>query len=200
MDIHRKLRELVNKGDSTQVTRILTEHEVDVNARSPVDGSTLLVQCVQAARPLTLSPATAPGDTGPGDHMATCRTLAFHGADLNLLDMLGKSALHWAVVYRDSGMVTQLLDLGADPRVPDRDGHPALHVAIKENTIDCAIVLVKLGSSEVSISSVFVLLIGISMIIGQNNNCVVFFSHYMIELEVPWYIYIYIQGWKLTKI
>lgn len=61
----------------------------------------------------------------------TCTTLLKHGADVEAVDNEGASALMMAIgVYQNSAAtVKALLEGGADPRRPDRDGDRALDFA-----------------------------------------------------------------------
>jgi ankyrin repeat protein len=50
------------------------------------------------------------------------RSAIISGEDLNELDELGNSPLHWAVLRGDLDMVELLLEEGADPNVMSSDG------------------------------------------------------------------------------
>jgi uncharacterized protein len=54
------------------------------------------------------------------------RLLAHHGADLNAKSRVGTAALHHCVKENKPALVELLLELGADPNLPDADGRTAL--------------------------------------------------------------------------
>jgi len=63
------------------------------------------------------------------------RALAAGGADLNLVDPDGTTALTLAIINGHFDTAVALLEKGADPNVPDKSGMTALYAAVDMNTI-----------------------------------------------------------------
>lgn len=63
------------------------------------------------------------------------RALAAGGADLNLVDPDGTTALTLAIINGHFDTAVALLEKGADPNVPDKNGMTALYAAVDMNTI-----------------------------------------------------------------
>jgi ankyrin repeat protein len=63
------------------------------------------------------------------------RALAAGGADLNLVDPEGTTALTLAIINGHFDTAVALLEKGADPNVPDKNGMTALYAAVDMNTI-----------------------------------------------------------------
>ena len=51
------------------------------------------------------------------------------GADMNIQDKEGRTALHLAVKQSDGSLIDALLDAGADMTIQDEEGRTALHLA-----------------------------------------------------------------------
>ncbi len=64
------------------------------------------------------------------------RALAETGADLNLADPDGTTALVLAIINAHYDLAAALLDRGADPNVGDSSGMAALYAAVDMNTLD----------------------------------------------------------------
>ena len=64
------------------------------------------------------------------------RALAETGADLNLTDPDGTSALVLAIINAHYDLAAMLIDKGADPNVGDSSGMTALYAAVDMNTLD----------------------------------------------------------------
>jgi uncharacterized protein len=63
------------------------------------------------------------------------RALAAGGADLDLVDPDGTTALTLAIINGHFDTAVALLEKGADPNVPDKNGMTALYAAVDMNTI-----------------------------------------------------------------
>ena len=65
-------------------------------------------------------------------HTAVISLLLSHGACINAIDSLGRTALHWAVQRGHEAVVKVFLDAGgADLNLPDRNDWCVLHVAVE---------------------------------------------------------------------
>lgn len=62
-------------------------------------------------------------------HLELLKLLIKEGAELELRDDVGRTALLWAAEYGRSEAVALLLDLGSDPNVRDIQGMSPLHHA-----------------------------------------------------------------------
>ena len=67
--------------------------------------------------------------------MAAARTLAEKGADLNLADPDGTTALVFAIINAHFDLAAMLLGKGADPNVADETGTAALYAAVDIHTL-----------------------------------------------------------------
>ena len=73
-----------------------------------------------------------------------------NGTDLNELDNLGNSALHWAVMRGDIEIVKILLEAGADPNVISSDGYTPKWSAVDFDLIEIADVLNEYGGKVIT--------------------------------------------------
>lgn len=110
------------------------EDEVDLTFSLGEDGSTAVIQAVQGARE----------QKGPmiDGHKKTLHVLVENGAYLDAQDNLGRTVLHWAVLYRNEGMIKELVALGAEAEKEDTEGHTVTQFAIRHSSLDCAKVLI----------------------------------------------------------
>jgi hypothetical protein len=69
------------------------------------------------------------------------------GADPNLPNTHGKSALHQAVETANKSVIMPLLAQGADVNLLDRDGKSALHIAVAKANEDIVLLLLKGGAN-----------------------------------------------------
>lgn len=60
---------------------------------------------------------------------AALELLISRGAEVNMLDGSGETALHWAASFGANSMIRALLEHGADVNRPNLDGNTALHIA-----------------------------------------------------------------------
>lgn len=81
-----------------------------------------LTSCSETPDRVMLNLAISDGDTN------TISSLAARGVDLSNPDKTGprNTPLIWAVFENRKGVISLLLKLGANPNVPNRDGHTAL--------------------------------------------------------------------------
>ncbi|XP_054758955.2 ankyrin-3-like [Lytechinus pictus] len=93
------------------------------------DGATPLILSVQGSR---VDPA-APGTS----HVECCELLLSHGANPNLSDKLGRTALHWAVFYKKPEFVKVLLKEECDITKEDKKGQNVMQFAIRMNAAKC---------------------------------------------------------------
>ena len=104
------------------------EDELDINGRDE-KGATPLIRCVQAG---------LEAEEEKMENLRICmQVLVQHGADLEIADNLGRTALHWAAVVKSPALSSDLLKLGADPTVQEEKGRNALHLAIHMSCIPC---------------------------------------------------------------
>lgn len=73
-------------------------------------------------------PCYLPAKTDPQVY-EIARRLAAHGADLDRADIAGRTALLYAAAKLDDRAVAMLLQLGADPKIRDENGHTANWIA-----------------------------------------------------------------------
>eukprot|EP00892_Ulva_mutabilis_P002287 jgi/Ulvmu1/12059/UM083_0072.1 len=72
-----------------------------------------------------------------------------HDVDVNCLDNIGRSPLHWAVENAHRGVTRTLLDYGADPLIPESGTmRTPVFLAIKQNDIQLLQILVENLSKE----------------------------------------------------
>ena len=102
----------------------LLEQGADVNARNKV-----------ARVPLHLAAETGPAAAiGEGEmpQAEVIRLLAKYGADLNAQDKKGRTPLHRATYEGRAVAAETLLEVGADPLIPNKSGKNAFAIARKE--------------------------------------------------------------------
>ena len=74
-------------------------------------------------------------------HKDVVAFLGSRGADVNAVDDIQQTPLHWAAMRGHASVCTTLLALGADPAAKNEDGDTALDKARKENETECVAVL-----------------------------------------------------------
>ena len=124
------LYQLAHAGFPEKLDKYLKTNgsKVNVNEFSK-DGATALIQCVQGSRIDPSAPAV--------NHVECCRLLLRHGADPNLADKLGRTALHWAVFYKKAEFVRVLLEAKGDITAEDKKGQDVVQFSIRMNAADC---------------------------------------------------------------
>jgi ankyrin repeat protein len=114
--------------------QVLLEHGADINARS-------IVSTIPKTSPVQLQIAFPAGDWTSLMYGArqgaldAVRTLADAGADLNVADPLGCTALTLAILNAHYDVANLLLEKGADPNVIDRAGMTPLYAAVDMHTL-----------------------------------------------------------------
>ena len=68
------------------------------------------------------------------------------GADMDMKDDKGRTALHRAVIQLDVDMALEMLDRGADVDAKDEDGSTPLHWAATGNSLELARLLIDHGA------------------------------------------------------
>ena len=124
--------------DHADVSRLLVSKGADVNAtigsRGPaavkVDFATMVITALPRGGLTPLMFAARQGALG------AVRALADAGANLNLTDPDGMSALVIAIINGHHEVASALLDKGADPNVADTSGMAALYAAVDMHTAD----------------------------------------------------------------
>ena len=84
------------------------------------------------------------GVSGQG-HLGVARLLVTRKAQLDLQDILGDTALHFAAFYGNSKLVEYLLQQGADPTVKNIGGETAKDYAEGRGNSACVVLLVTRG-------------------------------------------------------
>ncbi|KAN0137681.1 Ankyrin repeat-containing domain protein [Lactarius tabidus] len=114
-----------------EVARMLLRLKADVNSQND-EGLTPLQRASQVRR------------EGQQDIM---RLLLDHGANVDMRDNSGNTALHFAVSEGHPDIMRLLLDCDANVNMRDISGNTALHVAASEGHLEVARILLKLGAN-----------------------------------------------------
>ncbi|KAM5205775.1 LOW QUALITY PROTEIN: ankyrin repeat domain-containing protein 7 [Hipposideros larvatus] len=75
-----------------------------------------------------------------------CATILLDGVDPNLVDLVGNTALHYAVCGRNVSLVRKLLEHHANLEAQNKDGYTPLLLAITENNAEIVEFLLKRGA------------------------------------------------------
>jgi len=125
--------------DHADAITLLAKHGADVNARSNVltfplakygDGKSARFTVLPRGGWTPLMYAARQGAS------TAVRALAETGANLNLVDPDGSTALVLAIINAHYDLAATLLDKGADPNIGDTSGMSALYAAVDMNTLD----------------------------------------------------------------
>lgn len=116
-----------------EVAKLLVHYGADVNEKSkPTNGD-----CYEVGdTPLMRAAA--------GGQIAMANYLISQGAQLNMLDEYGNSALHYAAEFATEKMITCLVTHGANATIKNSSGKTAYKVACKNDKMDIAALLSKL--------------------------------------------------------
>ena len=103
---------------------------------------------VQLAAAGLVGPADDPtlADAAEQRNGSLVRTLLEEGAEVNLPQVDGMTALHWAVYHEDVETATLLVRSGADVAAENRYGVPPLSVAATNGNADLVTVLLEAGA------------------------------------------------------
>ena len=123
--INEELFQAVFRGDVDEAARILNKGS-NVNARS-ISGHSVIHSAVM------------------NNQVGMVQLLTTHGVDVNLVLEHLKTPLHLAAKYSCEAVTKLLLEKGADPDAGSEWGTP-LTVAVTENNISVALMLIKGGS------------------------------------------------------
>jgi ankyrin repeat protein len=92
--------------------------------------------------------SAARGYGHPGEQDKCMKLLLKHGADVNERSFDGKTALIYLSKYNwSSADLDYLIGLGANLNLTDYEGETALHMAVKQNNLCCALTLLAAGAN-----------------------------------------------------
>lgn len=132
-----------------QTVASLVDGGSDVNAR--IAASTggyrwLDIECVERESSASVTPLMLvsglllsrwnKNETNP-DAISIGQILLSKGADPNLRDDHGMTALHYACIRPNLSFITQLVAAGAKPNITDNQGETSIHILAKSKSDDC---------------------------------------------------------------
>lgn len=112
---------VASESGFTRIVEILLKRRSDGSAGAFVDA----IAATSQATPLILAAAHSRTDV--------CEVLLAHGANPNLCNGYGNTALHEAANAENPALVALLLSKGADPKVLNKKGSSALHLCCYSN-------------------------------------------------------------------
>jgi ankyrin repeat protein len=107
-------------------------HETAVIGKRAVKLKSIATSLALAIPFMVVHPAWAQtnvADAAMLGNTAEVLELIKHGADVNVMQADGATALHWAAYHGDAALVKALLDAGADPSVANRNGSTPMWLA-----------------------------------------------------------------------
>jgi len=121
--------------DHAAMVRELLLHDADINARSTIQNWERQTTQEPREKWLPLGGLTPLLFAARQGSLESVRMLVEVGADLNLTDPEGTSAVVSAIINGHYDVAALLLDKGADPNLADKDGRTALFAAVDMNTM-----------------------------------------------------------------
>ncbi|XP_054984989.1 ankyrin repeat domain-containing protein 7 [Sorex araneus] len=157
----KKLSKAISVGDLEKVKEYVSVRQYDVNmrdrelrtplhlacanGRSSVMPQLIDKKCKKNAREREkISPIT---ETVQCKKEICAAILLHYGADPNLMDLNGNTALHYAVCGEKTSLVEKLLEYKANLEVQNKDGYTPLLLAITENNAKMVEFLLKRGAN-----------------------------------------------------
>ncbi len=117
------------------IVNILLESRADVNMKEDQYGNTALTMAASVyVKDRTREyGAKRNEEASEEDRISIIKNLVEHGADINIRNKYGRTALSIASTRNSIYAVQILIDLGADVNIKDNDGDTALMMAMKYN-------------------------------------------------------------------
>ena len=128
-DGYNELHSAAAHGHS-EICKILIQHGADVNQKHPITEDSALASAIMHG------------------HYQTLQTLLSMGADINDRSWIGLSSLATACQYGRLVHIVSLLQAGADPRLPDKNGAPPIHKAAQGDNVSALRVLLEHGCDK----------------------------------------------------
>ena len=83
----------------------------------------------------------------PKEKVTIVDFLIKNGVDVNSVDLLGKTPLHYAVTQNNPIVVLELINFGASLNAQDKEGNTPLDVAVSENNEAVVKILKRAGAT-----------------------------------------------------
>lgn len=110
MPVDTDLHKAAHQGDLSTVVELLTDPEIDVNAKGAANRTPIHRAC-------------------GGNHVKVIELLLEKGADINAKDKTQRSPIHWATIAGHTDALTYVLSKGADVNAKTSSGMTPLHAA-----------------------------------------------------------------------
>ncbi len=121
-----------------EIVKLLLARKADVNAKTNEGSTALMYAASSPSQPKVKNPVRDNKDMPVGafdDDLEIVKLLVKAGADLNLKDELGETALMWAI-GRNLRIVEFLVQAGANPMIKDGGGMTAKNIAERGGLIN----------------------------------------------------------------